>query len=63
MIGEQETYIWLAEFQKGGLPHGHLLSIATAESAVYIMDLKNLDKFISAELHHARPQLYEKVVK
>ena len=63
VIGEQEAYIWLTEFQKRGLPHDHLLSIATAEFAAYIMDPKNSDKLISAELHHDRPQLDKKVVK
>ena len=63
VIGEQEAYIWLTEFQKRGLPQGHLLSIATAEFAAYIIDPKSSDKFISAELHHDRPQLDTKVVK
>ena len=63
MIGEQEVYICLTEFQKHRLPHGHLLSIATAEFAAYIMDPKNLNKFISAELHNDHPQLHQKAVK
>ena len=63
VIGEQEVYICLTEFQKRCLPHGHLLSIATAEFAAYMMDPKKLDNFLSAELHHDHPQPYQKVVK
>ena len=63
VIGELEAYIWLTEFQKRGLPHIHLLSIATPAFAAYIMDPKNLDKFVSAEMHFDRPQLYKQVVK
>ena len=37
MIGEQEVYICLTEFQKHRLPHGHLLSIAAPESGeIYV---------------------------
>ena len=57
LIGELEAYIWYNKFQKRRLPHGHLLAIATEEFTAYIMDPKNLDKFISAELHSDRPDL------
>ena len=63
VIGELEACIWCNKFQKRGLPHGHLLAIATEEFTAYIVDPKNLDKFISAELHSDRLDLYKKVVK
>ena len=42
VIGQLEAYIWLTKFQKNGLPHRHLLAIATEEFTAYMMDPKNL---------------------
>ena len=48
---QQEADDWIIKFQKQGLPHRQLLTISTQEVDVYIMDAKNLAKFISAEKH------------
>ena len=49
VIGKLEDYIWLNEFQKCRFPPGHFLAIAAEEFTAYIIDPKNLDKFISVE--------------
>ena len=53
----------MPSFRSAVYPTYICYQIATPEFATYIMDPKNLDKLIRAELHHDCSQLYEKVVK
>ena len=50
VILQQKANNRVIEFKKQGLPHVHLLTIATQEFNACIMDPKNLDKIITVEM-------------
>ncbi|XP_075111395.1 uncharacterized protein LOC142181776 [Nicotiana tabacum] len=63
IFGPVAAHVFVVEFQKGGLPHIHLLLIL--EQGHKIISADQYDKFITAELPDKEdyPLLYELVVK
>jgi hypothetical protein len=61
VLGHALAYVWVIEFQKRGLPHGHILLILRDEDKPRTVE--DYDRLVSAEVPdaHVYPQLYETV--
>ncbi|GMF53774.1 unnamed protein product [Phytophthora fragariaefolia] len=61
VLGRVQARMYVAEFQKRGLPHAHILAILTEEDKPRTWE--TMDKLVSAELTDPKtnPQLYETI--